>query len=37
MNSFAEQRQTHRLKDLWLPKGTGKEGEKDWGFGMEMF
>ena len=27
MNLFAEQKQTHRLKNLWLPKGTG------WGVG----
>ena len=25
------------LKNLWLPKGTGGEGDVDWGFGMEMF
>ena len=23
MNFFAEQKLTHRLKNLWLPKGTG--------------
>ena len=27
MNLFAEQKQTHRLKNLRLPKGTGGESE----------
>ena len=41
MNSFVEQKQTHRLKtNLWLPKGTCKErdglGLWDWHMHTEV-
>ena len=29
MNFFAEQKQTHRLKNLWLPKKTGEGRGRD--------
>ena len=31
MNLFAEQKQTHRLKNLWLPKRTGWEMDRGLG------
>ena len=35
MNLLAEQKQTHRLKNLWLLKGTGwGRGGMDWGLGL---
>ena len=34
LNLFAEQKQTHRLKNLWLPKGTREGGRIDWGLGL---
>ena len=43
MNLFAEQKQTHRLKNLWLPKGTGGGwgrdglGVWDWHMHHEVF
>ena len=30
MNLFAEQKQTHRLKNLWLPRGTGGGWGEGW-------
>ena len=31
MNLFAEQKQTYRLKNLWLPKETGGGGRDELG------
>ena len=35
-NSFAEQKQIQSLKNLWLPKGTGWGGRKEWTGGLGL-